>query len=598
MNIKYILGGILFTFAFSSCEDVLSTKTTFELEDADVWHVPDLAKGVLHKAYQGIQTRPDCFDNNFLDCATDNAVTNVYSSVVYKLGLGGMTSIDNPIANWGNCYKMIEYINSFLENGLTDNTLYNRVDEEKDKIIKERLRGEALFLRAWWHFELLKMYGGKGTDGVALGIPYFDHFITQEEASNKGLFVRPTYAKTVDCIIDDLDEAMDLLPSDYTSSEEEFNNQQMGRANKLAAAVLKSRVLVYSASPAYQDDDIVKITGMGQYEILNPDYYKSKWTVVAMEINKILSMQVFEDFTILNKTMIADAGTTPSDDFVFYKYFNTNALEKQQFPPFYYGNANTNPSHNLVMAFCSKKNGFPAYDSRSGIDYNAEGFNMIDDLYSKLDNRFRLNIYTHKMPFGDSGEKIDILPGRKDSKEYSENASRSGYYLAKFVSAKASMLNPTQTQTSPHYNPLLRKIEVFLNFAEAANEAWGPTDKKSCLYSAYDIMSDIRSTSTGINDDQYLESASTDETEFRKLIQNERRIEFAFENQRYFDMRRWLLPLNETVQGVSVSLNDNNDEVFTVFDVEQRKYEIKNYYTPLPYDEVAKNSNLVNNFGW
>ena len=46
------------------------------------------------------------------------------------------------------------------------------------------------------------------------------------------------------------------------------------------------------------------------------------------------------------------------------------------------------------------------------------------------------------------------------------------------------------------------------------------------------------------------------------------------------------------------SLNDNNDEVFTVFDVEQRKYEIKNYYTPLPYDEVAKNSNLVNNFGW
>ena len=111
-------------------------------------------------------------------------------------------------------------------------------------------------------------------------------------------------------------------------------------------------------------------------------------------------------------------------------------------------------------------------------------------------------------------------------------------------------------------------------------------------------MSDIRSTSTGINDDQYLNSASTDETEFRKMIQNERRIEFAFENQRYFDMRRWLLPLNETVQGVSVSLNDNNDEVFTVFDVEQRKYEIKNYYTPLPYDEVAKNSNLVNNFGW
>ena len=594
MNIKYILSGILFTFAFSSCEDVLSTKTTFELEDADVWHVPDLAKGVLHKAYQGIQTRPDCFDNNFLDCATDNAVTNVYSSVVYKLGLGGMTSMDNPIANWENCYKMIEYINSFLENGLTDNTLYNRVDEEKDKKIKERLRGEALFLRAWWHFELLKMYGGKGTDGVALGIPYFDHFLTQEEASNKGLFVRPTYAKTIDCIINDLDEAMDLLPSDYTSSEEEFNNQQMGRANKLAAAVLKSRALVYSASPAYQDDEIVKITGMGQYEVLNPDYYKSKWSVVAMEINKILSMQGFEDFTILNKTMIADAGTTPSDDFVFYKYFNTNALEKQQFPPFYYGNANTNPSHNLVMAFCSKENGFPAYDSRSGIDYNAEGFNMIDDLYSKLDNRFRLNIYTHKMPFGDSGEKIDILPGRKDSKEYSENASRSGYYLAKFVSTKSKMLNPIQTQTSPHYNPLLRKIEVFLNFAEAANEAWGPKNPGTHAYSAYDVIKAIRHRA-GLTDDTYLDECAGDQAKMRELIRNERRLELCFEGFRFWDLRRWnQLDKLKSVQGI-----DWNNDTFTILpNVEERHFDSYMNYGYIPYSEALKYSNLHQNKGW
>lgn len=80
--------------------------------------------------------------------------------------------------------------------------------------------------------------------------------------------------------------------------------------------------------------------------------------------------------------------------------------------------------------------------------------------------------------------------GGKDSPSFSENATRTGYYLAKFVSKKSAMLNPIQTLNSVHYNPLLRKSEVLLNFAEAANEAWGnPTVKaEGCLYSAYEIL--------------------------------------------------------------------------------------------------------------
>ena len=125
------------------------------------------------------------------------------------------------------------------------------------------------------------MYGGKAKNGKALGIPLADHFISQDEAAQNGEFLRPTYQATVDFIVNDLDNAIELLPNVYQGDDLEFGNTQIGRATKAAAAVLKSRALLYSASPAMQDDDVTKITGMGQFEILNPTVYQAKWEAVA-----------------------------------------------------------------------------------------------------------------------------------------------------------------------------------------------------------------------------------------------------------------------------------------------------------------------------
>ena len=98
------------------------------------------------------------------------------------------------------------------------------------------LEGESYFLRAWWHFELLKMYGGKAKNGKALGIPLADHFISQDEAAQNGEFLRPTYQATVDFIVNDLDNAIELLPNVYQGDDLEFGNTQIGRATKAAAA--------------------------------------------------------------------------------------------------------------------------------------------------------------------------------------------------------------------------------------------------------------------------------------------------------------------------------------------------------------------------
>lgn len=594
MNRLYIiLAGILL---LGGCEKALDTKVTWQIGDEDVWRVPELAMGVLHKAYNGISNRPDCYAENFLDAATDNAVCTQRSASVYKLGQGAMTSFNNPIGNWSTCYNMLEYVNSFLENGLSDNVLYNREDPDKDAQIKDRLRGEAYFLRAWWHFELLKMYGGKSADGKALGVPVADHYISYEEASENGMFIRPSYQATVDFICNDLDLAMELLPASYSGSDQNFGDTQIGRATSGAAAVLKSRVLLYSASPAMQDDDIVKITGMGTYEVVNPGIYQKKWELVAKQIARILTMEGFGTYVPLLPSDIADA-QSESSDFAFRRYFNNNLLEANHFPPYYFGKSMTVPSHNLVKAFCAK-NGFPVTDPRSGVDISGPAFDM-SRLYSVMDDRFSRVIYSQGSIFGNSGTALDMSEGGRDSHGYNENATTTGYYLAKFVSTVSGMLNPVASAGSAHYNPLLRKSEVLLNYAEASNEAYGPKAVgEGSSVSAYDIIKSIRSLAGGIMSDAWLDECAGGKDTFRALIQNERRLEFAFENHRYFDMRRWLLPLDEDVCGVEITRNEDNTFSYREKVVEPRKYTVRDYYAPLPYAEISKNPNLVNNTGW
>lgn len=178
-------------------------------------------------------------------------------------------------------------------------------------------------------------------------------------------------------------------------------------------------------------------------------------------------MEGFGTYVPVTASSIADV-QTESSDYAFRRYFNNNLLEGYHFPPFYYGSARATPSHNLVKAFYAK-NGYPATDVRSGVDLSDPDFDLTQ-LYAVLDNRFALNVYYHSATFGDSGQPLDMSEGGKDSPSFSENATRTGYYLAKFVSKKSAMLNPIQTLNSVHYNPLLRKSEVLLNFAEAANE--------------------------------------------------------------------------------------------------------------------------------
>lgn len=313
-----------------------------------------------------------------------------------------------------------------------------------------------------------------------------------------------------------------------------------------------------------------------------------------MIADEVLKMDGFGNFYGLKATDLADAGNTTPAEFLFRTYFNSRDLENKHFAPYYLGKANTVPSQNLVDAFPMKTTGYPISDTQNSA-YDPE------NPYDGRDNRFYLNIYYQGAVYGKTGLPVDVVYGGKDSQFYDPFASRSGYYLAKFLSKNEAMLDPLASTNAQHYYPIFRKAEVFLNYAEAANEAWGPKGKDPdgiCKFTAYQVIKTIRQTSGGITDTKYLDEMAASKESFRILIQNERRLELAFENQRYYDMRRWLLPLNEAVKGVVVT-KEGDDLIYTSQKVEDRKFDgIRYYYSPLPYYECVKNPNLVNNLGW
>ena len=145
----------------------------------------------------------------------------------------------------------------------------------------------------------------------------------------------------------------------------------------------------------------------------------------------------------------------------------------------------------------------------------------------------------------------------------------------------------------------LRYTELYLDYAEAANEAWGPTNNGGHGYSAYEIIKAIRSRAgIGVDGaDPYLESCRGSKEAMQQLIRNERRIELCFEGKRFWDLRRWKADLTEPARGMRIS-GSEGAPVYEVFEVESRKYEPYMVYGPIPYGETVKYNNLVQNDGW
>ena len=257
------------------------------------------------------------------------------------------------------------------------------------------------------------------------------------------------------------------------------------------------------------------------------------------------------------------------------------------------------------------RNGRPITDPQSGYDSQ--------DPYANRDPRLTEDVIYHGMTY--STQKAVILTGvdmPNDKNETYDNlndiatSTRTGYYLKKLLRDNVSV-NPSSQRIQYHIYPRIRYTEIFLAYAETANDAWGPdADPTGVGFTAYDVIKAIRVRAGLCKDengldlpggDTYLEECKSNKEKMAQLIRNERRIELCFENKRFWDLRRWKMPLNESVKGMRIEKIDPDKEdspiKYTVFDVEDRKYDSSyQWYGPIPKGEVLKWSNLKQNKGW
>lgn len=597
--------------ALCSCDDMFKPADENNRQIEDLAKESSYAHGLLIYGYD----RLPYMTTTTTDVATDDAVTNLRSSAYLSMATGTWASDNNPMSVWDACKDGIQYINSFLQ--IVDKSTWAPSAASKQQMFIDRLKGEAFGLRAILYYHLLQAHAGFADDGNLYGVPMLTK---PEDGSSDFNLARTPFAECVKQCFVDCDSAMLLLPKEYKDlkvGEESlipakyvalganisgynlvFGDKARNLVSGKVAQAVKAQVALLAASPAFvsqsgvtaEDAAVIcgnvlkEIGGLDGFDPSGNTWYKnkSKLDPSASEMPEILWR--------------ADRSSD-------------NNQEKENFPPTLYGSGRVNPSQNLVDAF-PMRNGRPITDAKSG--FNAQ--NPYANRDPRLDNYIIYHGSTFKKFVISTGVNIPNADNETDDNLNSiEKSTRTGYYMKKLLRDDVSADPSTNTQQY-HIYPRIRYTEIFLAYAEAANEAWGPKGVMpgGLTCSAYDVIKAIRKRA-GLGTDEYgrelpegdayLEECAADKGKMRELIRNERRLELCFENKRFWDLRRWQMPLNESVKGMKIErVNPDKEDSplkYTPIEVEERKYDSSyQWYGPIPKGEVLKWSNLKQNKGW
>ena len=569
---KYLIFIFLILLGLTNACDVLEPAKEDIYDLNDVQNIVPFADGILLTAYRNIPTNHNNFNQSY---ASDDAVTNVASSNIKTVVSGGWTSSSNPFNVWNNAYESILYTNTFLEEmGEVEWYVEN---EETSALFAEKLKGEAYGLRAWNYFNLLQAHAGKGTNGEMLGVPIVDRVLNANDPSEYQI-PRSTFNELVKFIIDDCDRALAILPDRWVNGGDGDIDFAMGekntnRINGLTVRLLKTKTLLYAASPAFSD-------GTYTYEMAAQEAAK------LMDRNNGLDLVNFENAQNVeyysNTNVVAAGNQHPEVLWYSSSVANSSAWEQSNYTPSLYGQGLTNPTQDLVNAF-PMLDGTPTPDSK---------INSADP-YSERDPRLGKYILYNGAELGRGGVIIDTKAGTQDALGSTDIlATKTGYYLKKFMNVKDVNLDPTVNSSGLHYYTYARYTDALLMFAEAANEAVGP-DVNIGKYNARQVINAIRDRA-GITSSAYVDGLG--KTEMTDLIRNERRIEMCFEEQRFWDLRRWEMTaeMKKPVSGVEVSADGST---YNYLEVESRNFDDYQIYGPIPYAETLK-YNLIQNEGW
>ncbi|MEB2775346.1 RagB/SusD family nutrient uptake outer membrane protein [Algoriphagus sp. D3-2-R+10] len=583
-NKLWFLIGLILMMA--GCQDLIDPAIENIQGRDDMLERPRLAQGLLINAYLRIPTN----GWSFSEMATDDAVSNDPNHAFLTMATGQWASNNNPVNQWTGAQSAIQYLNVMLED-------VDSVDFAVDPIVNEmfvdRLKGESYGLRALFMYYLLQAHGGMA-DGQLLGLPILTESQDVESEFN---IPRNSFEECMTQLYADAEQALSLLPLDMGNITDpslipsKYGDAETGQYNRVfgddAFQLVSGRIVravmaqaaLLAASPAF-----------------NPSGDLEKWKTAAEHSASILNtiggvsglapngVTWFSNASELNAI---GGGINPAEILWRTSIGQSNNLEADNFPPTLFGDGLINPTQNFVDAF-PMANGYPI--AEAGSEYNPQS------PYSQRDPRLEQFVVLNGSTAGPSNSTIiTAVDGiSNDALNKVETSTRTGYYLRKLLRQDVN-LNPNSTNSQVHVKPRIRYTEIFLIYAEAANEAYGPMGTGTAGFSAYDVVKAIRQRA-GIgldNGDAYLESIKGNQDAMRQLIRNERRLELSFEGFRFWDLRRWDADLTETAQGITIE-NDTHE----VMDVENRVYSDYMIYGPVPYSETLKFSELKQNSGW
>lgn len=536
-----------FTLLSSCNDDILNTKPADRFTEDAVWEDRALIEAFIGNAYRTVPSglRYSLYG---LSVVTDenNARSNAWAWSVWS---GNLTpDFLGEVDYWTgassrniNYWQPINRVNLFFEN--IDREREVEIDEET----KNRMIGEMKVLRAQSYFKLISLFGGVPLITKTFSLD--DDFKLQ----------RNTYDECMDFVLSELDEAIALLPLQYDAKNQ-------GRVTKGAAMAIKSRALLYRASP-----------------LNNPENDLQKWRDAADAAKAVIDLNTYDLFPNY-RTMFLEENIYNSE-MIWQRPYNqfdspeTVYVELSLYPNGYNGFGQVHPLHNLVEDY-ETVNGLlpkddPAYDPQNP--------------YVNRDPRFYASILHDGAPF--QGREVEtFLPGGRDSNEgpvSAWNATQTGYYQLKFANER--IVNPSGNNMSQTPWTFYRYAEILLNYAEAnyflGDEATAREYINMVRSRPSVSMPDVTDTGTAL---------------FDRLV-NERRVELVFEEHRWFDVRRWkILPqvAEEDRTRMIIRKNSDGTKQYEVAFWKEGVFNEANYLLPIPQSEINKNGLLEQNPGY
>ena len=541
-----------------SCADLDYTEENTRDEEWTYEYFENGIKNMVFDVYAQVYNNE--FESNsayFLAGATDEAQYALETGAVNNYVNGGWSAANPYSRTWSKCYTAIADVCMFLEKldeaDITE-WQYNP-DYPKWVAQMELFPYELRFLRAYFYFELLRAYGD---------VPLVTTTLTNAQANN---IERTPASQIVQFIVDELDEVAPHLPVSYLTEVE----SEIGRATRVAAYALKARTLLYAASPLF-----------------NPSGDQSKWADAAEACKFILDNASTWGLKLSAYGSLwgHDAFFNPELIFGLGRGEN-NSFEMANYPVGVENGSSGNcPTQSLVDQYEYQDNG-ETFGQRYPGNINLAA----EDPYEGLDPRFALTVVKNGDEWPTNGSQKKAIEtftgGFNAAPKY--GATPTGYYLKKYVDGSCVTTADNQT-TRRHTWILFRLAEIYLDYAEAVFHATGSADDPTYGMTANEAVNVLRNRA-----DIQMPPFTEDGEAWVKRYERERLVELAFENHRFWDVRRWKKGpqyfKSVQVASISSSLQLTRTTV-------NRQWDDKYYFYPIPQSELKKNPHLTQNPGW